>query len=133
MEWKTAAAVVLVLGLFAPAAGQDAIAAARFSLTIDGVEIASFLEMDRPQATSKPATLVLKRAQKRAPEVWSWFEAAQAGQKSRRRDAVIVAYDRSGQTVATYSIINAWPSKIGGTRPNVEAVVITYEKVERAR
>ena len=76
---------------------QDALTAARFSITIDGYEIASFSELqgittsvevvDFVESSDKeiiikklpgrknPPTLVLKRGKNSGMELWGWHEA----------------------------------------------------------
>ncbi len=111
------------------------ITAARFSLTVDGYEIASFSELQGIKTEIKttefvesgergliqmniPANPVLaqlsfKRAQTSDPQMWSWHEAARMGEMgAARKSCSLVMYDASNKPVARYHLENAWPAKI---------------------
>jgi phage tail-like protein len=84
----------------------------RFSITIDGVEIASFAEASI-NARAKPATVVLKRGKNSSMELWAWHEAVRTGDMAAaRKSASLVMYNYDGKPVARYHLENAWPSKI---------------------
>ena len=146
--------IVLVLAMMtlggpAFAASQgEAITATRFSITIDGYEIASFSELqgisssvDVPVAGAPVAraAVVLKRGLNRAMELWSWHEAARIGDlRSSRKSATLVAYGADGKPVARYYLENAWPSKIevgslraGASEVLMETVTMTCEFIQR--
>ncbi|HTI27236.1 MAG TPA: phage tail protein, partial [Kutzneria sp.] len=88
-------------GGIGPNQPSDALTAARFSITIDGYEIASFAELlgitteveavELMESTDKsvvlkklpgkvkPPTLVLKRGKNSSMELWAWHEAVLNG------------------------------------------------------
>lgn len=91
----------------------SAAVAARFSITIDGYEIASFFELAGINSSVEPVTIVLKRGKTRSPEMWAWHEAVQAGNMAAaRKSASLVMYNYEGKPVARYHLENAWPSKV---------------------
>jgi phage tail-like protein len=119
-----AALLALTLLALGPQAAQgqdhDAITAARFSITIDGYEIASFSELVALNARATPPTVVLKRGKNSSMEMWAWHEAARMGDMAAaRKSATLVMYGYDGKPVATYHLENAWPSKIeiGALKP----------------
>jgi hypothetical protein len=128
----------------------DALTAARFSITVDGYEIASFSEIVDLNARANPPTVVLKRGKNSSMDMWSWHEAARSGHMAAgRKSATLVMYDYDGKPVARYHLVNAWPSKIetGGLESGtgkvavetlelahegfLEMVTIVAEKIER--
>lgn len=150
--------LALALALPAPSSAappdSDAITAARFSITIDGVQVASFSELSAltsnvqlalaPEGgagagrSSADGSVVLARPQTRGLELWSWHEAALAGDIAGRKQAVLLAHGSDGAPVARYHLANAWPSKIeigslrsGSSQVLMETVTITCERVQR--
>jgi phage tail-like protein len=112
-----------------------AIKASRFSLTIDGVEIAQFSELvaiiseaepddiagkvlKKLPGKRTPPTITLRRALTTDLDVAAWHETAADGRtKEAHRNAILVMFDAAGDPVARYNLENAWPSKIEvGTR-----------------
>lgn len=150
-----AALGVLVIGAFAAgalaASGEnDALTAARFSITIDGYEIASFSELqgittgvdvvsrgDKPRPL--PPTAVLKRGMSRSLELNAWHELVLLGDvAAARKDATLTIYDVEGKPVARYHLENAWPAKIeigalkaGASEVLMETVTMTAEFIQR--
>jgi phage tail-like protein len=133
---------------------NDALTAARFSLTIDGVEIAAFSELagitsevEAPAAESTlkklpgkrtPPTVTLKRGMTKNVELWAWHEAVLAGGPAAAKDATLVMYDTNGKPVARYHLEHAWPSKLeigalkaGAGEVLYETVTITAENIQR--
>ncbi|MPZ84783.1 MAG: phage tail protein [Actinophytocola sp.] len=140
---------------------NDAITAARFSITIDGYEIASFSELQgittevKPveliESTDKeiilkklpgktePATLVLKRGKNSSMELWAWHEAVLMGDiVAARKSCSLVMYDTAGTPVARYHLEHAWPSKLeigalkaGASEVLMETVTIVAERIQR--
>ena len=117
------------------AATPEAITASRFSITIDGYEIAAFSELqgittqvdvvDFLQSSDKevmltklpgkrtPPTVILKRGKNNSMELWSWHEAVLAGDMAAaRKSCSLVMYNTDGKPVARYHMENAWPAKI---------------------
>ena len=135
--------------------------AARFSITIDGVEIASFSEIVEltsgldPSALTlaldpkrkpvlkklpgkrTPPTVTLKRGLTNGLEVSAWHEDALT-RVAARRDAVMVAFDVTGQPVARFTLAGAWPSKVeigalkaGASQILFETVTIVSSEIRR--
>jgi len=117
---------------------QAAATAARFSLTIDGVEIAQFADApDLDQAAAplkklpgkrKPPTLTLKRGKNNSMELLAWHAP---------RDATLVMYDVDGTPVARYHLEEAWPSKLelgalaaGTSAVAIDSVTLVCESIE---
>jgi phage tail-like protein len=141
---------------------SQAITASRFSITVDGYEIASFSELQGIKtelkttefvesgdnglvqmnipATPVLASIVLKRAQTTDPQMWAWHEAARFGQMgAARKSCSLVMYDAANEPVARYHLENAWPSKIelGALRAGSgdvlsETVTIVCDHLQRA-
>ena len=161
-------AVVLAaasIGVLAPAgSGQtnarDAITAARFVLTTDGYELASFSELQgitteitpteylssadkkavqkKLPGAAKPPTLVLKRGKNSGLELFAWHEAARRGQPSGRKSCTLTMYNSAGEAVAKYYLSNAWPFKLeisalkaGSSEVLYETVHLTAESIQR--
>ena len=159
--------VMFVMGgiglcLAAPAAAQsDPITATRFSLTIDGFEIASFTELvgiasdiepseyweskgDSVQVKklpgkAKPPTVTLKRGMNGSLELWAWHEAVRTGSMSAaRKSCSLTMFNAEGQPVARYWLEKAWPSsmdlaglKVGASEALVETVTLTADYIQR--
>jgi phage tail-like protein len=142
-------------------ATQDALTAARFSITIDGYEIASFSELqgittsvevvDFIESSDKeviikklpgkknPPTLVLKRGKNNSMELWGWHEAVLTGNMAAaRKSCSLVMYNVDGKPVARYHLEQAWPSKIeigalkaGASEVLMETVTMVCEHIQR--
>ena len=148
-------------GGLGPSQPNDAITAARFSLTIDGVEIAAFSELQgitsevepvelmestdkevvlkKLPGKTKPATLVLKRGKNASLELWAWHEAVLSGNiVAARKSCSLIMYNTDGQPVARYHLEHAWPSKMeisalkaGSSEVLMETVTIVSERIQR--
>ena len=142
-------------------ADGEAITAARFSITIDGYEIASFSELqgittsvevvdylsssDKDLVLKKlpgkrnPPTVVLKRGKNNSMELWGWHEAVLFGNMAQaRKSCSLVMYNVEGKPVARYHLENAWPAKIeigslkaGASEVLMESVTIVCEHIQR--
>lgn len=140
---------------------NDAITAARFSITIDGYEIASFSELQgittevepvelmestdkevilkKMPGKTKPATLTLKRGKNASMELWAWHEAVLMGDiVAARKSCSLVMYDTAGKPVARYHLEHAWPAKLeigalkaGASEVLMETVTIVSERIQR--
>jgi len=118
---------------------NDAITAARFSLTVDGYEIASFSEFVSFRMKRTPPTITLKRGKNAAsPDLEEWLQAAQDGSEAARKSASLVMYDAENKPVARYHLEQAWPSKIeigalraGSSDVLMETVTIVSEEIRR--
>jgi phage tail-like protein len=132
----------------------DALIAARFSLTIDGVEIAQFSDLialssgvDPSALTLGPAqkgaaarklpgkrtppTVTLKRGQSNDLGLFAWHGDALT-RRAARKDAVLVMFDVQGRPVARYHLESAWPAKIVLTGEKVGAGQLLFETVTLA-
>ncbi len=140
---------------------NDALTAARFSITIDGYEIASFSELqgittevepvDFLESTDKevvfkklpgkrkPPTIVLKRGKNSSMELWAWHEAVLQGNiVAARKSCSLIMYNYDGAPVARYHLEHAWPSKLevgslkaGASEVLMEKVTIVCESIQR--
>ena len=117
--YTVGAAIGVVLAVFAQAvpvqAQRSAITAARFAISVDGVQIGVFAkltsEADLATGTGRAITLTGGRTQ--AAEMAAWHELVILGDvAAARKSAVIVMYDSSGTAVKTYHLENAWPAKV---------------------
>ena len=144
-----------------PAQQQDARTAARFSITIDGSEIATFSELqgittsvevvDFIESSDKevvmrklpgrrnPPTVVLKRGKNNSMELWAWHESVlQGNMAAARRSCSLVMYNVDGKPVARYHLEDAWPAKIeigalkaGASEVLMESVTLTCTHIQR--
>lgn len=140
---------------------QDALTAARFSITIDGSEIATFSELqgittsvevvdfiessDKEVVMKKlpgkrnPPTVVLKRGKNNSMELWAWHESVLMGNMAAaRRSCSLVMYNVDGKPVARYHLEDAWPAKIeigalkaGASEVLMESVTLTCTHIQR--
>jgi len=116
-------------------ANESPIAANRFGISIDGVQIASFSELQGittkvdviehrestddgvrivkiPGATAPEGEVKFKMSMGTNLEMNSWLEAAQAGMMDQaRKSCSLVMYDAENKPVARFYLENAWPSK----------------------
>jgi phage tail-like protein len=134
----------------APAPGRaiagpsEALTAARFSLTIDGVEIAAFSELQGISSQvgsdrSKLGSVVLRRGMNQRMELWAWHEAVLMGDiVSARKSASLIMYAADGKPVARYHLENAWPSKLeigalkaGASEVLMETVTLVCDHIQR--
>jgi phage tail-like protein len=138
-----------------------ALAAARFSLTIDGVEIGQFSELaginsevepveiieaeggkislKRLPGKRKPPTVTLKRGKNKDMSVFAWHQSVVEGQlAAARKSCTLTMYDTRGTAVAKYYLESAWPSKVeisglkaGASEVLYETVTLTCEDIQR--
>lgn len=143
-------------GRAAAAPPEQPIAASRFSITIDGVEIASFSELGSivsavevaPPTSAMPsgavvktATVTLRRGLTRGIEMWAWHEmVARSGPGAARKNGSLVMYDQSNKPVARFYLENAWPAKVelgpglaakGPADTPMESVTLVCEHIQR--
>jgi phage tail-like protein len=133
----------------------DAIAPSRFSLTIDGVEIAQFFELvgiiseaepddlagsllKKLPGKRTPPTVTLRRALSGDVQLWSWHEARRERQSAANKDAALIMYDATGEPVARYHLESAWVPKIeigalksGANEVLMETVTIACQSIRR--
>jgi phage tail-like protein len=116
-------------------ASDQPIAASRFGLSVDGVNIATFSELQGittkvdviefrestaegvrivkiPGATAPEGEVKFKMAMGSNLSMNSWLEAAQAGMMDEaRKSCSLVMYDAENKPVARFYLENAWPAK----------------------
>jgi phage tail-like protein len=139
----------------------NAITANRFSIVIDGYEIAVFSELQGINAEVEPAeywessgtniavnklpgklkppTITLKRGMTGSLELWSWHESVRQGAMgAARRSCSLIMYSAEGKPVGKYWLEKAWPSKMelaglkaGATEALIETVTLTCEHIQR--
>ena len=131
---------------------QTALTAARFSITIDGYEIASFTELqgldssvdfipsEEPGAATSEGEIILRRPLSSSLALWDWQSEVRTGGLAARKDTTIVVYDSAGNPVANYRLTNAWPKKIevgslkaGSTEVQMETITIVSGRIQRLR
>jgi phage tail-like protein len=140
---------------------SDVITANRFTITIDGYEIATFQELQGITAeveppeyweTSettvtvnklpgklKPPTITLKRGMNGSLELWAWHEAVRTGTMgAARRSCSLTMFNAEGKPVAKYWLEKAWPTKMdlaglkaGASEALIETVTFTCEYIKR--
>ena len=149
------ALILAALAVAVPASGQQSpIAASRFGISIDGVEIASFTELagisssvhpvEAPGSNGKPkrfhveGLVTLRRPMTTSLDMWAWHEAARFDRPRHLKDMVLLVYDVNGATVARYTLTDAWPKKIengslatGSSEVLMETVTLVCERIER--
>ena len=153
--------IVAAISVSAPGrvGGNDALTAARFSLSIDGYEIASFSELGGISSEVEvveyreggddtiirvlpgkpfPPTITLKRGMTSSMELWAWHELARSGDAGARKTADLTMYSVDGSPVARFHLENAWPAKIeigalkaGSSEVLMESVTIVCEQIQR--
>lgn len=144
-----------------PQQQQDALTAARFSVVIDGYEIASFSELSgittevepvdylsssdkevifkKLPGKKKPPTVILKRGKTTGTELWAWHQSVLSGDiVAARKSASLVMYNYDGQPVARYYLEHAWPCKLeigalkaGASEVLMETVTLVCENLQR--
>jgi phage tail-like protein len=148
-------------GGLGPQQPQDALTAARFSITIDGYEIASFSELSGITTEVEPVELMesndkevllkklpgrrtppkvqLKRGKNSSMELWAWHEAVLRGDiVAARKSASLTMYGSDGKPVAKYWLEHAWPCKLeigalkaGASEVLMETVTLVCENIQR--
>ena len=132
---------------------NDAITASRFSITVDGYEIAQFSELSgittevdvidfmentanadsvlkKLPGKKKAPTIVLKRGKNMSIDMWTWHEAVLNGDiAGARKSGSIVMYAYDGTPVARYHFENGWPAKISVGQLKAGANDVLMEEV----
>ena len=138
----------------------DVLTAARFSLSVDGHELASFSELGgitssievadvvetagndtvlkKLPGKRNPPTVTLKRGKNSSLDLWQWHEAVWTGDPAAPRSCSLVMYNTDGRPVARYHLEHAWPAKIeigavksGANEVLTETVTIVCQHVQR--
>jgi hypothetical protein len=126
------------------AALTDALTAARFSLTIDGVEIGQFSELAGIQSEvepvePKPPMVTLKRGKNKDLSLVAWHQSVVEGQLAvARKRCTLIMYTVGGTPTAKYYLELAWPSKVeisglkaGATEVLYETVTLRFDDIQR--
>jgi len=152
MKSRTLIAVVLGGALLAAAAigawtsasqgaDESPITASRFGISIDGVQLAVFSELqgissgidaEDVEYVSRDGTVTVKLPGKRTPptvtltrgltrsfELSAWHELVMLGDfAAARKNVTLTMFNAAGEPVARYHLENAWPAKleIGGLK-----------------
>jgi phage tail-like protein len=129
----------------------DALTAARFSLTIDGVEIGQFYELagitsevepvDLMETTGDqlflkrlpgkrvPPTVTLKRGKNKDMGVFAWHQSVVEGLPAARKSCTLTMFAADGTAIARYHLESAWPSKVEISGLKAGASEVLYETV----
>ncbi len=67
------------------------------------------------------------------PVLWQWFIAGSYDAKVQRQNVTITFLDGQGEVAATWDLIDAYPSKVGGIRLGAGENQISIEEVELAQ
>jgi phage tail-like protein len=133
-----------------PSQQQDPLTAARFSLVIDGVEIAAFSELvsieteietgaiagaDRVPASKQSRqnplpNVTLRRPLTRGLELWAWHQTAVNGQfDAARKTVTLIMYGTDGTPIVRFSLVRAYPSSLEMSAVKAGASEVLYETV----
>jgi phage tail-like protein len=128
---------------------NDALTAARYSLSVDGLAVAQFSDLieissgvdlsdlelgpnQRRNALKQTLpTVALSRGQTNDLSLATWHHDALAD-ATARRDAVLTVYSTAGLAVAKYHLENAWPARIEVTGVKAGATEVLFETVRFA-
>jgi phage tail-like protein len=137
------------------------ITANRFSIVIDGYEIATFSELpginaevestdywattadsttvNKLPGRYKPPTVTLKRGMSGDLQLWAWHDVVRQGKMDAAlRSCSLIMYTSDGKAVGKYWLEKAWPSKMelaglkaGTSVALIETVTLTCEYIQR--
>jgi phage tail-like protein len=151
---------VTASSLGAAAPPSPSLAASRYALSVDGVELGSFsqlsgiaTEVQAPEfvgsgdtstinkqlpGKAKPPSITLKRSATQSSALWAWHAEARAGAPGARKSAALTMFNPEGKAVARFVLENAWPAKLeiaglkaGATETLIEKVTLSAESVRR--
>jgi hypothetical protein len=119
--------------------------APRFSVAIDGDEIAAFSKMSgmhrgrTPSGQARAPMFTLKESIKVTPHLLAWHEAVlRGGPAVAGKRCTLTAFSNGGQPGAKFSLRDAWPSQIviagfthGSNAALVEEVTFTCRSFRR--
>lgn len=127
------------------AADEPPITATRFSISIDGVQVARFSEaimstevvLDDNRGTRVLGTLgeaTFRRPQTADKWVWSIYEALLQRNVVQGQDMIVTVYDEAATPIKRYRMQNAWPKGVkvftlvqGESTIDVEELTLAYE------
>lgn len=129
---------------------------ARYSITVDGVEVAQFPELvaitseaepedlagkvlKKIPGKRNPPTVTLRRGLTADMQLSAWHEqVVEHKVHEARKDAELVMYATDGSPVARYHLENAWPSKLevgarqaGAGDVLMETIVVQCDRIRR--
>jgi phage tail-like protein len=125
---------------------NDALTAAAFAITVDGLAVAQFSELVELSSGLDPSELELGPNQRRKAlkrvlptitllrgknsdlSLFTWHHDA-LDSADARKDAVLTMYSTAGLAVAKYNLENAWPARIEITGVKAGAAQVVFEKV----
>jgi phage tail-like protein len=129
----------------------DTVTANRFSLAMDGNEIASFSDLggitaevesvpylesndqevryNQLPGKAKPPMIVLKRVMNRGMELSAWHDAVRKGQMDAARRSCTLTMYADGKPVAKYWLEQAWPTKLDISAMKAGSSAVMYETV----
>jgi phage tail-like protein len=146
----SAAAIVAPVPSVQQVGSQEPLTAARYSLVIDGIEIAAFSELVSLEseidpgaiagADRKPASktssgnplpnVTLRRGMTGGMEMWAWHQTAVNGQLAAAQKSVtLIMYNTEGKPIARFFLQRAWPSSVEVSAAKAGASAILYETV----
>ena len=137
------AIALLVMGASVAVQAQSGSATgSRFSLTIDGKEIASFSEFGgiasnvEPTGPSggktKPPTLTFKRSlTSSSTYVMAWYDAARKGDPAARKNTILTIFDPAGKPKERLLLVKASPSQLTVSPQMVsETLTLTCDSIQ---
>lgn len=75
--------------------------------------------------------ITLKRGITDAMDMWEWRKLVEQGDVDEaRKNGSIVMFDQSGQPIARWDFVAAWPSKITGPSANADSNEVAIEELE---
>jgi phage tail-like protein len=127
----------------------------RFSLIVDGAEVASFGELASLRSEIepkeyldsgspinlnrvKPPSATLSRGLSRSAVLWTWHAQVLSGDPAARKTCSLVGFSTAGDPLVRYSLQNAWPAKLelgaakaGSSQVVVETVTLIMDRLVR--
>lgn len=127
----------------------------RYSLLIDGTEVAAFSELSgliteiEPNEylnsgspinlkRVKPPSAILSRGVTQSVVLWTWHGQVLSGDPAARKTCSLVGFGQAGEPLIRFSLENAWPAKLelgsaeaGESQVVVETVTLIMDRLER--
>jgi hypothetical protein len=139
--------VLLAALILAPltALAQSDLAVARVTMTVDGVEVASFSEFAGVVAearaleffetnTENRGRVTLSRPASSNLDLWAWYESG------ARKLVRLFFYNQRGDLILRYHLESAWPARLevaprapGGAEVLTETITIVAARITRVR
>ena len=80
---------------------------------------------------TKYSNLILKRGLIKSPKLYEWFKQTKQG-SLERKDITISILNEEKQPIATWKLINCWPTKYSGSTLNAKGNKFVIETLEIA-